>query len=310
MSQTIPVIDFSPFFSGIPGRQQVGAAVFQAARDTGFMYLRGHGISGASVDGAFRMARDYFALPAGSKQRHLRTSGNFGYQSLAQEALDPSKPPDLKEDFTLRNALGMAASDPRWPSDDFRTGATAFYSECRNLAAQVMQAFALALRLPEEFFDVRHTGKTQTLRFLHYPPSRNVRPGQLGAGAHTDYGTLTLLFQDDAGGLEVRNTAGHWVPAPPVPGTVVVNTGDLLARWSNEVLRSTPHRVQVRPESAASGRLSIAFFSDPDPGVLVETIPSCIPPGQAARHPPILAGEHIEERIRVSMEQASKTATP
>lgn len=305
MSEQIPIVDFSPFFSGPEGRQQVGAAVFNAAHKTGFMYLKGHGVDAARVGKAFGLARSFFQQPHEFKARCLRTSGNFGYQSLAQEALDPTQPPDLKEDFTMRNALGIEASDTRWPSGDFRTGATAFYAECRRLAEQVMQCFALALRLPQGFFDDKHTGLTQTLRFLHYPPSRSVRPGQLGAGAHTDYGTLTLLFQDNAGGLEVQNTAGHWVPAPPIPQTVVVNTGDLLARWSNEVLRSTPHRVQVRTESAAAGRLSIAFFSDPDPEVRVETIPSCITADRPARFAPILAGAHIEERIRISMQQAA-----
>jgi len=308
MSESIPLLDFSAFFGDLQDRERVGAEVFRAARNTGFMYLRGHGIPGTSVDAAFGLAREFFGLTSAAKLRHLRTSGNFGYQSVAQEALDPSKPPDLKEDFTLRNAPRVAATDPRWPSDPFRAEATAFYGDCRNLAAQLMRAFALALGLPEAFFDDKHTGKTQTLRFLHYPPSRNIRPGQLGAGAHTDYGTLTILFQDDAGGLEVQDTSGRWVPAPPIPGTVVVNTGDLLARWSNDLLRSTPHRVQVRPESAASGRLSIAFFSDPDPEVLVETIPSCISGDRPARHDAIRAGEHIEERIRVSMEQAARTA--
>ena len=306
MSELIPVLDFSPFFTGPAGRQRVGSEVFKAAHETGFMYLKGHGITPKRVSEAFGLAQGFFRLSQDSKERHLRTAGNFGYQALAQEALDPTQPPDLKEDFTMRNATGISASDPRWPSDAFRTEATGFYAECRQLAAQVMQAFALALQLPEGFFDDKHTGKTQTLRFLHYPPNRSVRPGQLGAGAHTDYGTLTLLFQDNAGGLEVQNTAGQWVPAPPIPDTVVVNTGDLLARWSNEVLRSTPHRVQVRPESAASGRLSIAFFSDPDPEVLVQTIPSCITADRPARHAAILAGAHIEERIRVSMQQASQ----
>jgi isopenicillin N synthase-like dioxygenase len=308
MSDLIPLIDFSPFFSGPAGRQSVGAAVFRAAHETGFMYLKGHGIPFDHVSETFGLAQDFFRLPSETKVQHLRTAGNFGYQSLAQEALDPTQPPDLKEDFTMRNALAIDASDPRWPSEAFRSKATGFYDECRKLAAQVMQAFAQALRLPEGFFDDKHTGKTQTLRFLHYPPSRSVRPGQLGAGAHTDYGTLTLLFQDNAGGLEVQNTDGLWVPAPPMPGTVVVNTGDLLARWSNDVLRSTPHRVQIRPESAAAGRLSIAFFSDPDPEVLVETIPSCITADRPARHAPILAGAHIEERIRISMQQAAHAA--
>ncbi len=305
MTDQVPVIDFAPFFEGPEGRRRVGAEVYRAAHEAGFMYLRGHGIGEDEVDRAFAMARAFFALPAEMKARCLRTSGNFGYQAVAQEALDPGQPPDLKEDFTLRDAPRWAATDPRWPSEEFRQGALAIYGRCRDLAGQVMRAFALALELPPEFFDERHTGLTQTLRLLHYPPSRQWQAGQLGAGAHTDYGTLTVLFQDMAGGLEVENAAGQWIPAPPIPGTVVVNTGDLLARWSNGVFRSTPHRVQIRPAGAAAGRLSMAFFSDPDPDVWVEAIPSCVTSERPVGYPPIRAGQHIEERIRISMQQAA-----
>ena len=198
--------------------------------------------------------------------------------------------------------LGQAdAADVRWPDDAFRDACTAFYSACRRTAAEVMRAFALALDVPADFFDSRHTGRTQTLRLLHYPPSRARRANQLGAGAHTDYGTLTLLFQDDSGGLEVRDTGGRWVAATPMAGTVVVNTGDLLARWTNDRYRSTPHRVQVRPAAAARGRQSIAFFSDPDPDVLVETIESCRDPDGGSRYEPITAGAFIDGRIAASL---------
>jgi isopenicillin N synthase-like dioxygenase len=158
----------------------------------------------------------------------------------------------------------------------------------------------MALDLPPDFFNDKHTGLTQTLRFLNYPPSGQPEAGQLGAGAHTDYGTITLLFQDNKGGLQVQNVDGDWVDAPPIEGTVVINTGDLIARWSNDVFKSTPHRVVPRPESAVEGRQSIAFFSDPDPDVLIETFPSCITDDRPARYPPITAGEHIRERILAS----------
>lgn len=302
MSETIPIIDFSPFFESEAGRSAVGRAVYRAAHETGFMYLRGHAIPAAEIAEAFAMARAFFQQSVEEKERYLRTGGNFGYQSVAKEALDPTQPPDLKEDFTMRNALGM--SEAVWPSPEFRGVAVGFYQRCRALAGDVMQAFAVALELPPDFFDDKHTGLTQTLRFLHYPPSKQPQTGQLGAGAHTDYGTLTLLFQDNAGGLEVKDADGRWVPAPPVEDAIVVNTGDLLARWSNDVFRSTFHRVLVRPESAAAGRQSIAFFSDPDPEVVVETIPSCVTVENPARYGPITAGAHIDERIRLSMAQA------
>ena len=160
-----------------------------------------------------------------------------------------------------------------------------------------MRAFALALKLDERFFDDLHTGKNQTLRLLNYPPERASANEQLGAGAHTDYGTLTLLFQDDCGGLQVKNAAGEWVHATPKPETVVINTGDLTQRWSNDILRSTPHRVIRRAETADRPRQSIAFFSDPDPEVLVETIPSCIRADNPQTYPPITAGQHIREKI-------------
>ena len=142
--------------------------------------------------------------------------------------------------------------------------------------------------------------RLRPLRLLHYPPVENPKEGQLGAGAHTDYGTLTVLFQDDAGGLEVQNLEGEWVEAPPIPGTVVINTGDLVARWSNDRFKSTPHRVVPRPAAMKNGRLSIAFFSDPDPDVVIEAIPSCVSEENPAKYPPITAGDYIAERIRVS----------
>lgn len=234
-----------------------------------------------------------FKVPYDPKENH-------GYTQMQGEALDPSKPADLKETFTCRH-LGARPSGPdHWPNPQFEAFMRVFHCRVVQIASDVMAAFALSLGLPHGYFDERHTGLTQTLRLLHYPPVEAVGEGQLGAGAHTDYGTLTLLFQDAAGGLQVQNLAGEWIDAPPIPGTVVVNTGDLMARWSNDVFKSTPHRVVPRPAAMKNGRQSIAFFSDPDPDVLIETIPSCISPTKPALYDTITAGEHIQGRIMAS----------
>ena len=136
-----------------------------------------------------------------------------------------------------------------------------------------------------------------TLRFLHYPaPSRGSDP-ETGAGEHTDYGNLTLLATDEVGGLEVRTRAGQWIEAPVVPGAFIVNIGDCLMRWTNDVYVSTPHRVVNR---SAKERYSIAFFYDPNPDAIVETIPSCLKQGERARYPAILAADYLKHRLDAS----------
>ena len=297
---SLPIIDIGPFLNGTKEEQRVVAQkIYQAATETGFTYLENFGMSSTLIANAFEMSSVFFRsdnkfnIPYDPEINH-------GYAGVRNEALDPSKPPDLKESFTTRNALRLPTGASHWPEPEFESLTREFYAACRNTAETIMRAFAMALDLPPDFFNDKHTGLTQTLRFLNYPPSGQPEAGQLGAGAHTDYGTITLLFQDNKGGLQVQNVDGDWVDAPPIEGTVVINTGDLIARWSNDVFKSTPHRVVPRPESAVEGRQSIAFFSDPDPDVLIETFPSCITDDRPARYPPITAGEHIRERILAS----------
>ena len=136
-----------------------------------------------------------------------------------------------------------------------------------------------------------------TLRLLHYPASPSAAAAPTGAGAHTDYGNLTLLATDDVGGLEVRTRAGQWIEAPVVPGAFVVNIGDCLMRWANDVYVSTPHRVVNR---SVRERYSIAFFFDPNPDAIVETIPSCVQEGEVTRYPTILAADYLKMRLAAS----------
>ncbi|MGF1449770.1 MAG: isopenicillin N synthase family dioxygenase [Opitutales bacterium] len=298
----IPIIDLSAIFDGDEAsRQAASAEIDRAARQVGFMYLKQYGVEPEVLEQMKATARAFFALPAEEKAKlAFNQEANFGYGGMGSEALDPSKPRDLKETFTMRNARAHASQPQLWPNPDFRDVSVDFFERCRQICAHVMEGFARALDLPPDFFANKHTGPTQTLRLLHYPPAKAASEDQLGAGAHTDYGSCTLVFQDDSGGLEVQGLDGQWIPAPPIEGTVVVNTGDLLARWTNDAYKSTPHRVMVRSEGAANGRLSIAFFNDPDPDVLVEVMESCTSADNPARYPPITAHDHILERIAAS----------
>ena len=200
----------------------------------------------------------------------------------------------------MRNPLGGAVADERWPDADFRIAVERFYAEAMVAAQRLQSLLALALNVPRDFFVSCHNGENVTLRLLHYPPvsTSAISEAQMGAGAHTDYGMLTLLMQDDVGGLEVRDDAGQWHPVPPRPGAIVINSGDLLERWSNGRYRSTCHR--VKPVVGDRERYSIALFVDPDSETGVVALPSCVSDENPPRFPPTTAGQHLQEKIEAT----------
>jgi isopenicillin N synthase-like dioxygenase len=296
--ETIPLIDMDPFLRGtIDDRKVIADEIFSAAKYTGFMYLKNFGLSQDLLTLAFDMARTLFssedkaAIPFDPDLNH-------GYSGLMMESIGHNKTRDLKESFTMRAVNHRPSGSEFWPSPFFESFARVFYKMNQKIASDVMRAFALALDLDEDYFDDKHTGLLQTIRFLHYPPLEVTQEGQMGVGEHTDSGTLTVLFQDAAGGLQVQSLDGDWIDAFPKEGTVVINTGELLARWTNNVFRATPHRVVPRPSSATKGRQSIAFFSDPDPDVLISTFPSCITADNPEKVSPVTAGEYITNNLR------------
>ena len=296
----LAIIDMSDYRNGDNEvRKKIANEIYDAAHNLGFLYLKNFGMPEDLLEATFSTSSLFF----NSDEKTLvpfKATLNHGYTAIKGEALDPNKPADLKETFTSRNLTNIPSGPNYWPNHQFETLMRNFYERVRCIASDVMGAFAIALNLPEDFFEDKHTGLTQTLRLLHYPPVKNVSKGQLGAGAHTDYGTITLLFQDSEGGLQVQDLDGNWIDAPPIPGTVVVNTGDLISRWSNDFFKSTPHRVVPRPAAMKNGRLSIAFFSDPDPEVIIKTFPRCITPENPHKYNTITAGEHIQQRIFAS----------
>jgi isopenicillin N synthase-like dioxygenase len=297
----VPIVDISSFAADDGGRIRVVNEVKRALSESGFLYVLGHGIDAAQIGRAFAIASRFFVLPLERKAAFAYGSveANFGFQGIESESLDPNSKPDLKEAFTMRNARAWAANAERWPDAEFRDMALELYDEGLAAAYRMLAILAAGLDLPSHFFAERHLGENVTLRFLHYPANLPTKSSdQLGAGAHTDYGSITLLFQDDVGGLELLGSDGEWHFAPPVADAVVINTGDLMERWTNGRFRSTMHR--VRPITGARDRYSIALFVDPDSAVQVDCIPSCVRPDAPARYPPITAGEHIRQKIEAT----------
>ncbi|WOD39187.1 isopenicillin N synthase family dioxygenase [Nodosilinea sp. E11] len=320
----IPLIDFSPFLTEDPmGQQQVVADIYRACHEVGFFYISHHGIPQAAIDGAFARSQQFFALPLAEKTALAWSSevSNRGYIGLERERLDETQPGDLKEAFNLgpdvspeeATTRGLPLVQNRWPADqaDFRATLTEFFDHCAVAAGRLFRAFALALGMPADFMLTRHVTHNFTLRLLHYPPLATApQPGQIRAGAHSDYGTLTLLFQDQVGGLEVLSAQGDWISAPAIPGAVLINTGDLTERWSNGVFRSTKHRVGLPQDSQAgraelprpvsNHRYSIAFFCEPDAEAVIDCLPTCQGPGHPPQYPPITAGDYLLSRLQAT----------
>ncbi|MCX5516701.1 isopenicillin N synthase family oxygenase [Kaistia algarum] len=309
MTQSLPIIDISGLVAGKPGAvTAVAAEIGQAAREIGFFYVAGHGISGERFEHLFETARRFFALPLDKKQEvaFAKSKHNRGFIAMKGESLDPSKPADLKEGFNI--GLDLAPDDPRilagepfrganlWPDmPGFRETMLDYFGGVLKVGQCLQRAVAVDVGLPEDFFEDKLDQSLSTLRLLHYPPQpASIEPGQLGAGEHTDYGCLTLLMTDDVGGLEVRRRDGAWLAAPPIADVFVCNIGDCLMRWTNDVYVSTPHRVVNR---SGRERYSIPFFLDPNPDAPVVSIPSCVSPERPSRYPPTTGAEYLRERL-------------
>jgi isopenicillin N synthase-like dioxygenase len=304
----LPIIDVAGLASDAADRRAVGTRLRAACLDKGFFYIRNHGIAQPLVDAVFAEAAAFFALPVDGKAAvdKARSTANRGYEPLRAQTLEPGAPPDLKEGFYI--GPEHAADDPRvvagkfnhganqWPADrpGFRTAMEAYFAEMLALGDRLMRGLALSLDLPDDHFAAFTTDPMATLRLLHYPPQpAEGDPAQKGAGAHTDFGGLTLLSQDAVGGLQVwdQETDG-WIHADPVPGTYVVNLGDMIARWTNDRYRSTLHRVVNRSDRE---RYSIPFFYVGNYDHVVACIPTCLQPGEQPKYAPTTVEAHLRD---------------
>ena len=308
---TIPVIDLTPARDGgHADRLRVAGKIDAACRDIGFFTLIGHGVQPAIISDLQRTAHAFFELSLADKlrSRHPVIGTNRGYHPAGHEALssamDQVAPADLKEFFHVgpvdvtddsyfTSALGRRHFLPNiWPSSPagFQQAATAYYRTMGGLVVLLMRLTALALGATETYFDRKVDRSIGTMRLNYYPAQiEPPRPGQLRAGAHTDYGGFTILSGEDVpGGLQVRTRAGDWIDVLTEPTSFVVNIGNLLMRWTNDRWLSNMHRVVNPPTTVNRARLSIAFFNHPNYDVSIECL---APPGQA-KHPPVLSGDY------------------
>lgn len=328
-----PIIDISSFtgppsIASLEAKRNVAQCVDEVCRHTGFLAVSGHGVADHVITRAWSAARDFFDLPMEKKLRvkMLYEGYPYGYSPLQAEALAQSlggeTPPDLKESFNIGplDQRARVANDPDaafryaanlWPDEPagFREAAAAYYRALSDLAARIMRIFALALELPEHYFDLFLDDPISAMRMLNYPHTATPpKPGQLRAGAHCDYGSLTVLLADAApGGLEIRLPEGEWIAVPVLPGTFIVNLGDLMARWTNDRWVSTLHRVvNPRPDhSGSTRRQSFAFFHQPNWDAEISCIPTCLAPGDAPKYAPVRSGEHLMNKFRRTVKGAA-----
>ena len=318
----LPVIDIGSARSRSPEAMAGAAqAVRRACLDTGFFYVANHGVDAATLQAQFDWSRRFFALPAAAKLAldQARSPAKRGYEPPGRQVLDDGSPADLKESY--RYGPEPAAEHPyagrglptygpsQWPDGlpGFRPAALAYARAMAEVGDAVLALLAVSLELPPDFFGAYYRHPMATVRLLRYPPQPTADSGNLlGAGAHTDWGGVTILAQDEVGGLEVRNVAGEWVAAPPIAGTFVVNLGEMLARWTNDLYRSNLHR--VRNASAARDRYSIAFFYDPEYDARIACLPSCLPAGETPRYPACTSGEHIAHMHRITTQRPAGAA--
>ena len=311
--EEVPLIDFGPFLAGGPeDRKAVAEQIGRACRHIGFFYIVNHGVPHELIARTFAETQRFFALPLEAKKR-IDIAGSpchRGYFALGGENLDPAKQTetgDLKEGLKIGRDLApdhplVTAGTPlhgpnQWPEGlpGWRETMEECYGALSRLGYGVMQAFALALALPEIFFDDKLTGPMATLGPLHYPPQGGkITEHRIGAGAHTDFGCLTILAQDDAGGLQVQNCTGRWLDAPPIAESFVVNIGDMMARWTNDLFASTRHRVV---NVSNRERYSMPFFYDPDFDADLTCLATCQGSDNPPRYPPTTGGQHLLDMI-------------
>ena len=311
----IPVIDLAGLEAEPPeALARIGAELRRAAETIGFFYVRNHGLPPELIEQAFAIARDFFRRPLAEKQRVRINELHRGFLRVGEAKMYDGARADLKESFVW--GLDVGEDDPdylagralvgpnRWPDflPEMRPVLVAYLEACNRLGWLLFQAFAAGLGVEPGTF-IRSIAKPVTrASIIYYPPQPpELGSEQFGVAPHTDYGCLTLLNQDSVGGLQVRDRKGDWVTAQPIEGTLVVNVGDLMARWTNDRFASTPHRVV---NASGRERFSIGVFVDPDYETPIEPV---VLPGETARYAPTTCGDYILGRLDKAFAYRGKT---
>src|SRR3954469_3881349 len=297
----IPVIDFAPLFAGEPGALgRLAPLLRDACENVGFFYAAGHGVPEELIDRAFAASRRFHALPLEEKLKLRLNENNIGYLPInasvqGASTVHKATRPHQNESFFISHDRSpddpdVIAGTPlrgrnQWPDGrpELRQDMMAYFHALGAMCDRILPVFATALDMPADFFapffaDEAHAN----LRLLHYPPQPADEDNLFGQAPHTDNSFMTALARTDVPGLAVRLPSGEWFPPPIIPGTFLINLGNIMRRWSNDRFLSTPHGVL---NDSGADRYSIAYFHSPNPDSVIECLPSCVSADNPARHP-------------------------
>ena len=315
----VPVIDVAPLRDGTDPAG-VGAALARAAAEVGFLYIRNHGVDAALVERSRGTGLDFFRLPEEAKREAGTNQFHHGYLKPGSTKMYDDARLDLKESFNWGIELDGDRGDRRhgdsagpveagtapensligpnmWPAamPELKAGVYPWFEAASACAEDLLRGFALGAGLDAEHFIRLRDRPVSRGSLQYYPPQPDgAGEDQFGVAPHTDFGVLTVLCQDEVGGLQIQRSNGEWAAMPPIPGTFVVNIGDLLERWSNRRYRSTVHRVI---NSSGRERLSLVLAWDPNFETLVDPRAFCAP-GETPHDEPITCGDYLLWRFR------------
>jgi isopenicillin N synthase-like dioxygenase len=314
-SSLIPVIDLSELGTGTPAvLQRIADDISQAAETSGFFYVKNHGIPAELIDNVYRLAGEFFRRPIDEKNQVKVNSNHRGFLSTGGAKMSDDAKPDLKESYIW--GLDVDDQDPdylagralvgpnQWPESlpEMCDVMVTYFEAANNLAWNLFKVFATALDLPADHF-IKTVDKPMTRCSIIYYPPQEIDAGadQFGVAPHTDFGALTLLRQDEVGGLQVQDKNGDWVTATPIEGTLVVNVADLLSRWTNNRFASTPHRVVN-----TSGRERFSIVAAVDPNYDTDMTP-IVREGESPLFEPTTCGEYLVWRFAQAFKYRNKT---
>ena len=306
--ETIPVLDLAPLLRNDPGAvEALGRELRYAFEEIGFYFIVNHGIPQAMIDATFQAARRFHDLPPEHKLALRMNKDNVGYlpfkgSTTKHSTLNKENRPNLVEAYFAKRDLpadhpDRASGRPfrgpnQWPDGlpGFREDVLAYCDAMEQLALRLLPLYATALDLTPDYFAPSFREPTYTLRMSHYPPQDVVEENEFGLAPHTDTSFMTMLAQNDIPGLAIRLPNGRWIDAPSMPGSILVNGGDLLRRWTNDRFLATPHRVINR---SGTERYAIPFFLDCDYDHPMACLPTCQSPENPPRYPTITYPEYM-----------------
>jgi len=315
VTSRIPVLDIGPYLAGERGAAAALArAVARACEDTGFLVVSGHGIAPHLPAEVFAQAARFFARDEAEKLPYKIGQYNIGYlplggQTVRHSPVNRNTRPNFSESFYITRDRSpdhpdIVANKPliglnRWPEGmpEFRAAMLAYYRAMEEMTVRLVPVVALALGLPADYFAAAFAEPNCTIRLIHYPPHPQPEDNEFGFAPHTDNNFITFLAQSELPGLEVRTAEGEWIRPPAVPGTFVVNTGAMLARYSNDRFKATPHRVVNRNDRS---RYAIPFFLGPNHDALIDCVPTCTGPDNPPRYEPTTYGAFTERLLTLN----------